>query len=292
MRRGKTTESASSLSIARLAGSRSDLPATQVVVGERDAHEDGTDSRRNSPLSQRVQLQAMSVPSRNVPLSAVPAPHFRLHSQVAASAHADHEPAGRWRFVLRSADGRTCLEAEDDEPESSTERLELLAIVRGLESLDGPARVTLVSAGRSISRGIRYGVAQWRENDWQWERYGKLTPVKNSDLWQRIDRAMAIHDVVCRDLPPSSDDLAGSIPTRSVFEGTHEVADVGVIHRTHRGRRLRFDRGQPTANATRQASQSPTPGWAHWLAQATEYFASLLRPIFRPSRPRMQSKST
>ena len=69
------------------------------------------------------------------------------------------------------------------EPESSTERLQLLAIVRGLESLDEPARVTLVSAGRSISRGVRYGVAQWRENDWQWERYGKLTPVKNGDLW-------------------------------------------------------------------------------------------------------------
>gem|GEM_PF-6976979 len=268
------------------------MAAASVVVGERDAHEDGTDSRRKLPLAQRVQLQAMSVPIRSVPMSAIPAPHFRLHSQATASTHGGHEPAGRWRFVLRSADGRTCLEAEDDEPESSAERLELLAIVRGLESLDEPARVTLVSAGCSISRGIRYGVAQWRDNDWQWERYGKLSPVKNGDLWRRIDRAMAIHDVVCRDLPAGLDDLAGSIPTRSVSEGTHEPTNVRVIHSMHRGRRLRFDRGQQTANVPRQASESPTHGWIHLLAMATESLASLLRPIFRPSSPRVRSKST
>jgi ribonuclease HI len=173
-----------------------------------------------------------------------------LVSEATASPHAGDEPAGRWRFVLQTDDGQTCLAAEDDEPEGSSERLHLLAIVRGLEALDEPSRVTLVTAGRSISRGIRYGVAQWRENDWQWERYGKLTPVKNGDLWRRIDRAMAIHNVACRDATPATDDLA------EPPDALRETADVRIIHRNHRSRKLRIDPG------TGADDRRPRPAWS------------------------------
>jgi ribonuclease HI len=206
----------------------------------------------------------------SLPFSGVPAPHFHLHSEAAAAAGIDR-PAGRWRFVLQSADGRTCAQAEDDEPETSAERLQLLAIVRGLESLDEPARVTLVAPGRSISRGIRYGVAQWREDDWQWERYGKWTPVKNGDLWRRIDRAMAIHEVVCRESPAETDDLADSA--------------VRVIHRTHRGRKLRIDHVRATASPARSLARQPSgrpAGLFDWLAHS---LARLLGPILPRSRP-------
>jgi ribonuclease HI len=172
-----------------------------------------------------------------IPAMGVPAPHFLLVSQAAVGS-GDQVFSGRWRFELRTPDGHPCLEAADEEPETSPERLELLAIVRGLESLDEPARVTLVSAGRSISRGLRYGIAQWRENDWQWERYGKLTPIKNRDLWRRIDRAMAIHQIECRDPAATIDDLAAPP------EAVPETADVRIIR--HRGRRLRID--QPVRN--------------------------------------------
>lgn len=169
----------------------------------------------------------------------VPAPHFLLTPQAAVrTGGGDYGPAGQWRFVLQTAGGETHLEAEDDEPESSPERLELLAIVRGLEALDEPSRVTLVSARRSISRGVRYGLAQWRESDWQWERYGKLTPVKNGDLWRRIDRAMSIHSVECREPAGAMDDLA-ALPTRSASEAPHEAPDIRIIR--HRGRKFRFD---------------------------------------------------
>jgi hypothetical protein len=39
---------------------------------------------------------------------------------------------------------------------------------------------------------------QWRENNWQWESYGEMTPIRNRDLWRRIDRAMRYHKVDCR----------------------------------------------------------------------------------------------
>ena len=91
------------------------------------------------------------------------------------------------------------LEAADDEPESDPARLELLAVVRGLEALDQPSRVTLVTPSRYVTRGLRFGLDEWRENGWQWERFGEMQRVKNCDLWQRIDRAMRYHRIDCRD---------------------------------------------------------------------------------------------
>jgi ribonuclease HI len=108
------------------------------------------------------------------------------------------EYGGRWRFVLQTPEGKTLLDAEDEEEGDSRERLELLAIVRGLEALDQPSQVTLVTQSQAISRGVREGLAQWRENDYQWERFGSLTPIKNRDLWQRVDQALSIHQVQCR----------------------------------------------------------------------------------------------
>jgi ribonuclease HI len=90
------------------------------------------------------------------------------------------------------------LEADDTEPEVDEHRLELLAVVRGLEALNEPSRVTLVTRSRYVTRGFRYRLEQWRENDWCWERFGEMTPVRNSDLWRRIDRAMQYHHVECR----------------------------------------------------------------------------------------------
>jgi ribonuclease HI len=106
---------------------------------------------------------------------------------------------------LEAVDGSARLEAEDEEPETDEGRLELLAVVRGLEALDQPSRVTVVTPSRYVTRGFRFGLEQWRENGWCWERFGEMTPIKNRDLWQRVDQAMRFHRVECRawrfDLP-------------------------------------------------------------------------------------------
>jgi len=105
---------------------------------------------------------------------------------------------GHWRFILRHADGTQRLVAEDVEPGVCGERLELLTIVRGLESLDRPSRVTLMTSSSYVREGIRRGVLEWRKNGWRWECFGQMVPVKNLDLWQRVDRAMQFHQVDCR----------------------------------------------------------------------------------------------
>src|SRR5690606_15308310 len=103
-----------------------------------------------------------------------------------------------WRFVLESIDGDTAIEAEDEEPGLRRERLELLAVVRGLEALDQPSRVTLVTSSQRVRRGFRSGLEQWRSQHWRWERDGRWMPIKNRDLWQRVDRALQFHQVECR----------------------------------------------------------------------------------------------
>jgi ribonuclease HI len=123
----------------------------------------------------------------------VPSPHFLL-----IAGRGRRERQEDWRFTVQSDDGQPCFEVADSEPEVQGERLELLAVIRGLESFDQPSRVTLFTDSAYVSRGLNYGLAEWRDNNWQWECHGSMVPIKNSDLWKRLDRTLQIHQVECR----------------------------------------------------------------------------------------------
>ena len=105
---------------------------------------------------------------------------------------------GQWRFVLEALDADDRLDIRDWEPEVTGERLELLAVLRGLEALDQPSRVTMVTPSRYVIRGIRFGLETWKQNDWYWENHGEMVPVKDCDLWKRLDLALRIHDIRLR----------------------------------------------------------------------------------------------
>ncbi len=120
-------------------------------------------------------------------------PHYLLFSEASCTSSGQ-----TWRFVLQNVETSRRMVVADEENVTCGERLELLAVVRGLEALDGPARVTLVTKSRYVSRGIRSGLTEWRANDWQWERFGRIVPVKDHDLWQRVDRALLFHKVNCQ----------------------------------------------------------------------------------------------
>jgi ribonuclease HI len=102
-----------------------------------------------------------------------------------------------WRFVLQPTGEGERIVAADVEQGADDMRLDLLAVVRGLEALEQPSHVTLLAANRFVRRGIRHGLCQWRDHDWRWERFGKLVPIRDQDLWQRVDRALGIHQVEC-----------------------------------------------------------------------------------------------
>ena len=114
-----------------------------------------------------------------------PAPHYLLFTDSVGRTC----ESSKWRFVLQPTGGGERIVASDAEADADGMRLALLAVVRGLEALDGPSRVTLLVANRFVRRGIRRDLAQWRERGWRWERFGQLVPIRDLDLWQRVDRA-------------------------------------------------------------------------------------------------------
>jgi len=120
------------------------------------------------------------------------APHYLLMTETSRQSG-----LGRWRFVLRPSDGSSPLEAGDVEPDIWGERLDLLTVLRGLESLDQPSRVTVVGCTRYVEQGILYGLAEWRDNQWRWEYFGQMVSVRDADLWQRMDRVLQFHRVDC-----------------------------------------------------------------------------------------------
>lgn len=104
----------------------------------------------------------------------------------------------QWRFALHAADASVTIAASDSESGASHDRLVLLAVVRGLEALDQSADVTVVTRSSSVLRGMTRGLAEWRNNHWRWERHGRLTPIRDADLWRRVDQALRFHTVRCR----------------------------------------------------------------------------------------------
>jgi ribonuclease HI len=127
----------------------------------------------------------------NSPMN-VATPQYML----AAETNQGKQP-GHWRFVLRQVDGHAVVDITDVEPDVFGERLDLLTVVRALEWLDQPSHVTLVGCTRYVEQGIRFGVSEWRDNGWRWERFGQMSPVRDIDLWQRMDRALQFHQVDC-----------------------------------------------------------------------------------------------
>lgn len=103
-----------------------------------------------------------------------------------------------WRFALMAADASGAVTAGDSEPDADEDRLVLLAAVRGLEALDQPSDVTLVTRSTAVLKGLTRGLDGWRNNHWRWERFGRLTPIRDADLWRRVDQAMRYHNVRCQ----------------------------------------------------------------------------------------------
>ncbi len=125
-------------------------------------------------------------------------PSFSLFTRPNGEGNSAQKSLKRWSFRLAADDGEVHLEATDFESDVTLERLGLLAVVRGLEALDQPSHVTLMNPSRVVSRGLRYGLDLWRETKWHWERFGQMTLIRNADLWQRVNAAMAFHRLECQ----------------------------------------------------------------------------------------------
>lgn len=104
---------------------------------------------------------------------------------------------GGWGYLLRvrTATGEKEKEASGAEPETTNNRMELLAAIRGLEALTQSCLVDLRSDSQYVVKGIQAWLKDWKRRGWK-KADGK--PVLNTDLWQALDAQLARHQVEAR----------------------------------------------------------------------------------------------
>ncbi|MEW8049881.1 MAG: ribonuclease HI [Candidatus Thiodiazotropha sp.] len=97
---------------------------------------------------------------------------------------------GGWGVVLRY--GRHEKRLFGGEPETTNNRMELLAVIRGLQSLTKRSRVKVTTDSQYVKNGITQWIHNWKRNGW---RTAAKKPVKNADLWQMLDAEVNSHQV-------------------------------------------------------------------------------------------------
>jgi len=102
---------------------------------------------------------------------------------------------GGWGTILRvkkAEGGSRERELSGGDPATTNNRMELMAAIQGLEALKRPCRVRLLTDSIYVRDGVTKWIHGWKKNGW---RTADKKPVKNVELWQRLDAARAPHQV-------------------------------------------------------------------------------------------------
>jgi ribonuclease HI len=102
---------------------------------------------------------------------------------------------GGWGAILQAiSDGEVVKERElsGGEEETTNNRMELMAAIAALEALERSSTITVVTDSTYLRDGITGWIHGWKRNGW---KTAAKKPVKNADLWQRLDQAQTRHTV-------------------------------------------------------------------------------------------------
>lgn len=97
--------------------------------------------------------------------------------------------------MLRAVEGERVLkerELSGGAAETTNNQMELLAAIHALETLERASTITIVTDSAYVKNGVTGWIHGWKRNGW---KTSNKKPVKNVELWQRLDAAQARHDV-------------------------------------------------------------------------------------------------
>lgn len=103
---------------------------------------------------------------------------------------------GGWAFILRCPKTGKEMQKADGVAEATNNQMELMALIRGLETLKEPCEVTLFADSTYVGQGVTQWMAGWKRNGWQRRANGKVAPLKNAELWKRLDELMETHRII------------------------------------------------------------------------------------------------
>jgi len=117
-------------------------------------------------------------------------PNVELYTDGACSGNPG---PGGWAFIVKIPGGRS-WEGSGGEPATTNNRMELISVIEGLSSLEGPSRVALYSDSQYVCNGLSEWLDQWIAKGW---KRGRNEAVKNVDLWKRLDQLRDVHHITC-----------------------------------------------------------------------------------------------
>lgn len=97
---------------------------------------------------------------------------------------------GGWGALLRF--NGVEKELKGSEPATTNNRMELMAAISGFEAIKRPCCVVITTDSQYVKNGITQWMANWKKRNW---KTANNHPVKNQDLWQRLDKAIVGHQV-------------------------------------------------------------------------------------------------
>jgi ribonuclease HI len=97
---------------------------------------------------------------------------------------------GGWGVLLRW--GQTEKELCGGEAQTTNNRMEMMAVIAALESLTRPTSIEITTDSQYVKRGVTEWMSGWKRNGWL---TAGRKPVKNRDLWERLDGALTRHQV-------------------------------------------------------------------------------------------------
>jgi ribonuclease HI len=119
-------------------------------------------------------------------------PEVELYTDGACSGNPG---PGGWAFILRHPASQKEIEDSGGERETTNNRMELTAVVRGLEALKKPSHVKLMTDSVYVGKGLAEWLAKWKANGWRRREGKQWKEVKNEDLWRQLDALIARHQL-------------------------------------------------------------------------------------------------
>lgn len=113
--------------------------------------------------------------------------HVEIYTDGACSGNPG---PGGWGAILRS--GKHEKEIFGGELETTNNRMEMMAVIMALEALKSKSRVDLYTDSKYVMQGMTEWLAGWKARGW---KTADKKPVKNQDLWERIDVLFARHEI-------------------------------------------------------------------------------------------------
>jgi ribonuclease HI len=102
---------------------------------------------------------------------------------------------GGWAFILRHPASGKELEQSGGEAQTTNNRMELTAAVRGLAALNRRAQVELLTDSVYVGKGMMEWLPKWKANGWRRKERNKLVPIANEELWRELDKLLLRHQV-------------------------------------------------------------------------------------------------